>query len=38
VRGSYNSNDVPDYMVYIWAETYNMLRVFGGRAGILFAY
>ena len=38
VRGSYNSNDVPDYIVYIWAETYNMLRVFGGRAGILFAY
>ena len=38
LRGSYNSNDVPDYTVYIWAETYNMLRVFGGRAGILFAY
>ena len=38
LRGSYNSNDVPDYIVYIWAETYNMLRVFGGRAGILFAY
>jgi hypothetical protein len=38
VRDSYNSNDVPNYMIYIWAETYNMLRVFGGRAGILFAY
>lgn len=37
-RGSYNSNDVPDYMVYVWAETYNVLRVFGGRAGIMFAY
>jgi len=38
VRDSYNSNDVPDYRIYIWAETYNMLRVFGGRAVILFAY
>ena len=38
LRDSYNSNDVPDYMIYIWAETHNMLRVFGGRAGILFAY
>jgi hypothetical protein len=37
-RGSYNSNDVHDYIVYVWAETYNILRVFGGRAGIMFAY
>ena len=37
-RGSNNPNHVPAYMVYIWAETYNMLRVFGGRAGLLFAY
>jgi len=37
-RGSYNPNAVPSYTVYIWAETYNILRVYGGRAGIMFAY
>ena len=25
-------------IVYVYAETYNMLRVYGGRAGLLFAY
>jgi hypothetical protein len=25
-------------VVYIYAETYNMLRVYGGRAGMMFAY
>jgi hypothetical protein len=29
---------VPSYTVYIYAETYNMLRVYGGRAGMMFAY
>jgi hypothetical protein len=37
-RGSYNPNAVPNYVVYIWAATYNMLRVYGGRAGLMFAY
>ena len=37
-RGSYNPNHVHNYTVYVWAETYNILRVYGGRAGILFAY
>lgn len=37
-RGSNNPNDVPHYIVYAWAETYNILRVFGGRSGMLFAY
>ena len=37
-RGSYNPNDVHNYTVYVYAETYNMLRVYGGRAGIMFAY
>jgi len=36
--GSQNPNLVPPYVIYIWAETYNVLRVYGGRAGILFAY
>jgi len=25
-------------VVYVWAATYNILRVYGGRAGLLFAY
>jgi len=27
----------PQYLVHIWAETYNILRVYGGRAGMMFA-
>jgi hypothetical protein len=27
----------PQYLVYIWAETYNILRVYGGRAGMMFS-
>lgn len=37
-RGCTNPNDVPKYIVYAWAETYNVLRVYGGRAGCLFSY
>jgi hypothetical protein len=37
-RGSLQSSSVPRYTVYIWAETYNLLRVYGGRAGLLFGY
>ncbi len=37
-RGSINPNDVPRYFLYAWAETYNILRVYGGRAGLLFGY
>jgi hypothetical protein len=37
-RGSIRQSDVPSYIVYVWAETYNVLRVYGGRAGLLFAY
>ena len=37
-RGSINPNDVPRYNVNVWAQTYNILRVYGGRAGLLFAY
>ena len=29
---------VPSYTVYVYAETYNILRVYGGRAATLFAY
>jgi len=37
-RGSTRVTDVPGYTVYVWAETYNILKVYGGRAGLLFNY
>jgi hypothetical protein len=36
--GSVNPNAVQRYFVYVWAETYNIFRVYGGRAGLMFAY
>ena len=36
--GTLNQNDVPRYNMYLYAETYNILRIYGGRAGLLFAY
>ncbi len=33
-----NKTSVPRYVVYVYAETYNILRVYGGRAGMMFAY
>jgi len=38
-RGFYELRDAyHNFTVYVWAATYNILRVYGGRAGILFAY
>ena len=37
-RGNLRATDVPHYTVYVWAECYNILRVYGGRAGLLFKY
>ena len=37
-RGSAKLTDTPSYTIFIYAETYNILKVFGGRAGLLFAY
>ncbi|NBP59063.1 hypothetical protein EBU71_21440, partial [bacterium] len=40
-RGPYGNIanlDVKRFIVYVWAETYNILRVYGGRAGLLFAF
>jgi len=37
-RGSIRPTDVPTYTIFVWAETYNILRVYGGRAGLLFGY
>jgi hypothetical protein len=36
--GYSDPNAVPRYFVHIFAETYNILRVFGGRGGMMFAY
>jgi hypothetical protein len=36
--GSADPTAVPRYLVYIWAETYNVFRVYGGRGGMMFAY
>ncbi len=36
--GSLDPNNVPRYLVYCFAETYNILRIYGGRAGLLFAF
>lgn len=36
--GSLSITDLPSYTIYIWAETYGILRVYGGRAGLLFGY
>jgi hypothetical protein len=33
------TDDLVDrYIVYVYAETYNILRIYGGRAGMMFAY
>ena len=37
-RGSLNPTNVPRYRVFVFAETYSILRIYGGRAGILFGY
>jgi hypothetical protein len=39
-RSPYGTNglNVGRFIVYAYAETYNMLRVYGGRAGLMFAY
>lgn len=36
--GSIDPNNVPRYIVYCFAETYNILRIYGGRAGLLFQF
>jgi hypothetical protein len=37
-RGCVAATQVPRYTVYVWAETYNVFRVYGGRGGLLFAF
>jgi len=37
-RGTNSTLHNPSYTVYVWFETYTILRVYGGRAGLLFGY
>jgi hypothetical protein len=37
-RGAILQTSIPRYIVYVFAETYNIFRVYGGRSGLLFAY
>lgn len=36
--GSSIANNVPRYIVWTWAETYNIFRIYAGRGGMMFAY
>jgi len=36
--GTLDQNNVNRFNLYLYAETYNILRIYGGRAGLLFAY
>lgn len=36
--GNVNDDIVDRYTVYVYAETYNILRIYGGRAALMFAY
>jgi hypothetical protein len=38
LRGCAPGTSTPQYVIYIWAETYNIFRVYGGRAALMFAY
>jgi hypothetical protein len=38
LRGCAPGTAVPRYWIYTWAETYNILRIYGGRAALMFAY
>jgi hypothetical protein len=36
--GNLNDDFVDRYTVYSYAETYNILRIYGGRGALMFAY
>ena len=38
MSGTISDNSVNRFIVYCYAETYNILRIYGGRAGMMFAY
>lgn len=38
LRGCAPGTSTPQFVIYCWAETYNIFRVYGGRAALMFAY
>jgi hypothetical protein len=36
--GQAAGSKMPRYLIKVWAETYNIFRVYGGRGGMMFAY
>lgn len=38
LRGCAPGTSIPRYNIYTWAETYNIFRIYGGRAALMFAY
>jgi len=36
--GTITDNSVDRYIIFSYAETYNILRIYGGRGGMMFAY
>ena len=37
-RGCVPGTSIERFWIYIWAETYNIFRIYGGRAALMFAY
>ncbi len=37
-RGFVAGTEMERFVVYVYAETYNILRIYGGRAGMMFAF
>lgn len=38
LAGYTDAYNVPRFIMYTWAETYNIFRVYGGRGGMMFSY
>ena len=38
LRGTPAGTNIPRYIIYVWAQTYNIFRVYAGRGGLMFAY
>jgi hypothetical protein len=37
-RGCIPGTSIERFWIFIWAETYNIFRIYGGRAALMFAY
>jgi hypothetical protein len=36
--GNINDDFVDRYIIHVYAQTYNILRIYGGRGALMFAY